>query len=280
MEPTSEGIMFDIHTHSYCSDGMDAPEEVVRLAAETGLSLFALTDHDTLLGVPAALKAAAELGLPFLTGCEIEAQYADTLHILGLGVDLESPELAALMRKKLALREERNRKLSARLAELGMDCSSALVESAGATTKANYASALVKLGFAKDLSDAFGRILGRGCPAYIAQQHPSPEEVVGAIRAAGGAAVIAHPMKMKRCDPVSLIRDMARIGIEGVEAHYCGATEGETRLFSSLARENELFITCGSDYHGARRPTSPIGGAWRDCEDLRLTEAMLLNRFF
>lgn len=272
--------MFDIHTHSNCSDGMDAPEAVVQKAAAMGLSLFALTDHDTTLGVPAALKAAAELSLPCLTGCEIEAQYQDTLHILGLGIDLESPELAALMQKKLALRDKRNRKLSARLAELGMDVTPALVESAGATTKANYASALVALGYAKDLFDAFGRILGRGCPAYIPQEHPSPEEVVGTIRAAGGAAVIAHPMKMKKCDPGRLIRDMARIGIEGVEAHYCGATEGETRLFSSLARENGLFITCGSDYHGARRPTSPIGGAWEDCEDLRRTEELLLGRFF
>lgn len=272
--------MYDLHTHSICSDGMDAPTAVVQKAVELGMSLFALTDHDTMIGVPEALEEAAKYSLPCLAGCEIEAQYSDTLHILGLGIDINGPALGALMKKKIELRNERNRRLTARLIELGMDVTPALVESEGATTKANYASALVQLGYAKDMLDAFTRILGRGCPAYIMQEHPSPEEAVGAIRAAGGVAVIAHPMKMKKCDPAALIRDMARIGIEGVEAFYCGATEGETRLFSSLARDNGLFITCGSDYHGSRRPTSPLGGAWRDCEALRRTEELLLARFF
>ena len=105
------------------------------------------------------------------------------------------------------------------------------------------------------------------------------ERIPADIRAAGGVAVIAHPMKMKRCDPGALIRDMARIGIEGVEAHYCGATEGETRLFSSLARENGLFITCGSDYHGGMRSYAPLGGAWRVSADLVKSEKILLNRY-
>ena len=271
--------MFDLHTHSYCSDGTDAPELVAEKAAQLGCTLFALTDHDTMNGVAAAKARAAELSLPFLTGCEIEAKYEDTLHILALGVDGENPALCELLARKEQNRIDRNRRLGERLAELGMDVSSALVESRGSTTRANYASALVELGFAKDLADAFDRILKRGRPGYVPQEHPSPEEVIGTIRQAGGVAVIAHPMKMDKCDPGRLIADMARLGCWGVEAFYSTATEGQTRLFASLAREHGLFVTCGSDYHGERRAYAPLGGAWRDCAELRRTEAWLLRRF-
>jgi len=268
--------LFDIHTHSYCSDGADAPAAVVENAKAAGLDLFALTDHDTVIGLPEACARAKELNLPMLTGCEIEADYEDTLHILALGIDHENPDFKALMERKIKLRDERNEKLTARLAELGMDVSSVLESSRGATTRANYAEALVKLRFAGSTGDAFERILGRGKIAYIHQQHPSPEEVIGIIEAAGGIAVIAHPMKM-RIDPAALISDMKRLGIRGVEAFYGTSTEGEKRLFATLARQNGLFVTCGSDSHGARRPKTHIGKGWEECEELRVTERMLLN---
>ena len=268
--------MFDIHTHSNCSDGYDAPNTVVEIAKQAGLDLFALTDHDSVSGLAQARKRADELALPIITGCEIEAEYADTLHILALGMNVENADFCALMDKKLRLRDERNVRLSERLKELGMDVSSALEQSRGATTRANYAAALVKLGYAESLNDAFSRILGRGCPAHIKQRHPDPREVVEIVEAAGGICVIAHPMKMK-LDPAKLIEDMKTIGIRGVEAFYGTATEGETRLFATLAKRNGLFITCGSDYHGARRPATHIGKGWQDVEELKLTERMLLD---
>lgn len=268
--------MFDIHTHSYCSDGDDSPAEVVQKAKEAGLELFALADHDTVSGLGEAYGAARSLKLPMLPCCEIEAEYADTLHILAVCMDTENADFAALMEKKLRIRDERNERLTARLRELGMDVSDALKPSRGATTKANYAAALVELGFAESLSDAFSRILGRGCPAYIKQVHPSPEEVIGTVEAAGGFCVIAHPMKMK-LDPAELILDMKKLGMRGVEAFYGTATEGEQRLFAALARQNGLFVTCGSDYHGAKRPKTYIGKGWQQCEELKNTEKLLMG---
>ncbi|MBR5947126.1 MAG: PHP domain-containing protein [Clostridia bacterium] len=268
--------MFDIHTHSYCSDGADAPAKVVENAKEAWLDLFALTDHDTVIGLPEAQKRAKELGLAMLTGCEIEADYADTLHILSLGMDYQNADFKALMERKIKLRDERNEKLTERLRNLGMDVSSVLESSRGATTRANYAEALVKLGHAESTADAFDRILGRGKIAFINQTHPSPEEVVGIVEAAGGICVIAHPMKMK-VDPAALIADMKRLGIRGVEAFYGTATEGEHRLFASLAKQNGLFVTCGSDSHGARRPRTHIGKGWETCEELKTAERMLMG---
>ena len=92
--------MFDIHTHSTHSDGTDTPAELVAKARAVGLSLFALTDHDSLRGIPEAARAAREIGLPFLAGCELEAEYEDTLHILGIGLDIENEALKALIREK------------------------------------------------------------------------------------------------------------------------------------------------------------------------------------
>lgn len=268
--------MFDIHTHSYCSDGADSPSEVVEKAKEARLDLFALTDHDTVIGLPEAEKRAKELRLPLLAGCEIEADYEDTLHILALGMDVENADFKALMKRKIIMRDERNEKLTARLAELGMDISSVLESSRGATTRANYAEALVKLGYAESTADAFDRLIGRGQIAFIKQPHPSPEEVIGTVEAAGGICVIAHPMKMK-VDPARLIADMKRLGIRGVEAFYGTATEGEQRLFATLAKQNGLFVTCGSDSHGARRPRTHIGKGWQQCEELKAAERMLLG---
>lgn len=268
--------MFDIHIHSYCSDGSDAPAVVAENAKAARLDLFALTDHDTVIGLEEAENRACELGLPFITGCEIEADYEDTLHILALGIDRENSDFKALMERKIIIRDERNEKLTARLAELGMDVSSELESSRGATTRANYAEALVKLGHAKNTTEAFDRIIGRGQIAFIKQQHPSPEEVVEIVRAAGGLSVIAHPMKMK-LDPARLIADMKRLGFHGVEAFYGTATEGEHRLFATLARQNGLFVTCGSDSHGARRPRTHIGKGWKECEELKKAERLLLG---
>ena len=108
---TEENTMYDLHTHSRCSDGSESPEHVAELAKAAGIELLALTDHDCVRGVPAALSRAAPLGLRMLPGVEAEADYADTLHILGIGQDIDAPCFQKLLAEQTALREERNRLL-------------------------------------------------------------------------------------------------------------------------------------------------------------------------
>ena len=103
--------MYDLHTHSRCSDGSESPEHVAELAKAAGIELLALTDHDCVRGVPAALSRAAQLGLRMLPGVEAKADYADTLHILGIGQDIDAPCFQKLLAEQTALREERNRLL-------------------------------------------------------------------------------------------------------------------------------------------------------------------------
>lgn len=270
--------MFDLHSHSICSDGSETPEAVIDIAFNAGADLFALTDHDCVGGVGSALRHAAKIGLSMLTGTETEAEYPSTLHILGLGMDINEVGLVKLMKTQEQYREDRNAKLEKKLREVGMDVSSVLERSAFCTTRANYAAALVKAGYALDMNDAFNRIVGRDGIAYIKQEHPSTKEIITAINNAGGVAVVAHPMKMQ-CDHRTLIAELAEFGLWGVEAYYPSATPGETRLFSSLARQFGLFVTCGSDFHGSRRPDAKIGCCYRECDDLKRTREELNKRF-
>ena len=263
---TEENAMYDLHTHSRCSDGSESPEHVAELAKAAGIELLALTDHDCVRGVPAALSRAAQLGLRMLPGVEAEADYADTLHILGIGQDIDAPCFQKLLAEQTALREERNRLLEIKLRKMGMDVSDYLIRSES-TTRANYAAALTAAGHAENTAD-------------IKQKHPSPQAVIDAVTGAGGAAILAHPMLMKKCDPHELVRDLADKGIWGIEAFYGAATEGETRLFSSLSREFGLFATCGSDFHGKSRPNAPIGSGWRSCAQLEAALSELCRRFF
>ena len=141
--------MYDLHTHSRCSDGSESPEHVAELAKAAGIELLALTDHDCVRGVPAALSRAAQLGLRMLPGVEAEADYADKLHILGIGQDIDAPCFQKLLAEQTALREERNRLLEIKLRKMGMDVSDYLIRSES-TTRANYAAALTAAGHAEN----------------------------------------------------------------------------------------------------------------------------------
>lgn len=259
--------MYDLHTHSICSDGSDSPQKVAELAWEKGLDLLALTDHDCTDGVEAAMKRADELGLSMLAGAEMEASYRATLHLLTLGIDYRSNAFRHLVVAQDAFRLERNEKMERKLRKIGCNVSDFIDRRSKSITRFHYAAALVKAGYAESIDEAFKKYVGEGGTAYVKQERFSPEKVIRAANDAGGIVVIAHPMKMK-CDPCELISEMKQKGVWGVEAYYSTATEGEIALFSSLARSNSLFVTCGSDYHGASRPKCEIGISYRDVREL------------
>ena len=189
--------MFDLHTHSDFSDGTLPPEKLIEEAAKSGLRLIALTDHDTAGGVKRAAARARELAVGFLRGIEMEARYEDQLHILGLGIDPESEHIAELIRLQAERREARNAEVLRLLKKDGMDAEAFLEPTQGTVTRANMARAMADAGFARSVNDAFRSYLGRGQRYYVPQLHPSMPQVVDAIRASGGVAVLAHPMKMK-----------------------------------------------------------------------------------
>lgn len=272
-----EANKFDLHMHSVCSDGADTPATVVEKAERAGLKLMALTDHDTTAGIDEALHAGCERGIRVLPAAEIDTEWPGELHILGLDLDIANSEFHALLTRAQARRMERNAGILARLKRAGYDASPYLDDTGGNVTRLHIALALVKGGYANDAKDAFKRFLGRGCVGHYLLPRPTPEEVVSAILAAGGVPVWAHPFHGG--DNVhKTLEVLLGAGIRGVEAYHPSASAGQSEILVSLARQNGLLVTCGSDSHGANRPEAPIGCTWRDTPELRETYAYLTQR--
>lgn len=273
----SMACRFDLHNHSNCSDGTDTPRRVVERALENGCALVSLTDHDTVSGLAEACAAGRELGIQVLPGVEIDAEWPTELHILGLGVDAAGERLTELMEEAALRRQRRNSQILRLLKGAGADVEPYLSPSANTTTRLHIALALISAGLAQDKSDAFRKWLDPGRPGYVHAQRPSPEDAVGAILDAGGVPVLAHPCHLKG-DIHSLIDRLIRAGLRGLEAYYPSSTKGQTELYTSLARQNGLLITCGSDSHGANRPQVWPGCAWQDVPELEESFTYFMQR--
>lgn len=276
-EDTMEFHPFDLHMHSIYSDGTDSPRALVGRAANAGMRMIALSDHDTLAGVPEALAAGAELGLTVLPSVEFDCEWPSELHILGVGVQPAHAALQTAMETSRARRGERNRHIEAQLAQAGMDILPHMPETPGARTRLHYAVALVAGGYAKSKSDAFTRILGRGGAGYYVVPRFTPQEVVECIHAAGGLAVLAHPCHY-RGNIHALVHMLAAHGLGGIEAYYPHTDEGQKALFQSLAAQYGQLLTCGSDCHGKNRPDVDIGCAYTPVPELEKTYRLLLAR--
>ncbi len=273
-----ERNIFDLHLHSQYSDGSDTPAQVVRRAAEARVTLLSLTDHDTALGVPEAVAAGRECGVLVLPGVELDTEFAEELHILGLGIDLDEPKLAAALELARRRREVRNAEILKKLAATGCDAAPYMMPYMGTVTRMHIARALVAAGYTADVRAAFRSFLGRGCPGFCEAERVSPREAIALIRGAGGVAVLAHPCHMK-CDMHALVAELAADGLGGIEAYYAASTEGQTQLFSSLAAQHGLLVTAGSDYHGPERPANLPGCAWRDVPELARAFDFFLTYF-
>jgi hypothetical protein len=263
----------DLHTHSTASDGACEPDEVVRLAEARRLAAVALTDHDTLDGVARATEAAREFPrLRFITGIEVSARFTPgTLHILGLGIDPAAAALRGIIEQLLQARVERNPRIIAKLQALGMGIGMEDVQAAAlAETHPNkrvfgrlhIALALARKGVVAGVREAFDRFLDKGRPAYVEKERLAPAEVIGAIRAAGGAVVLAHPVHLEcanRSELERVVRSFMRSGLDAIEVYHSDHDDRQTRMYLDLARRLGLGITGGSDFHGANKPGARLG---------------------
>jgi predicted metal-dependent phosphoesterase TrpH len=248
--------MIDLHTHSTASDGGLSPAALVAHAAAEGITALALTDHDTVAGLAEARAAAAEAGVRFISGVELNIEWAQgEFHLLGLGLRRPSAELSALIGALQTERRRRNEEIfrllrseypAASLAELAAHLPG------GTVGRPHIADYLVEKGIAADRQDAFDRFLSKGRRYYAEHAGAKLADAVRAIRASGGRAVIAHPLslhvswsKFER-----LLRYFRKAGIEGLEAWHPGARAAECARFEALAGKAGLFVTAGSDFHG------------------------------
>lgn len=249
------GIFADLHVHSTASDGVFSPAEIVRQAAEIGLEAIALTDHDTLAGVPEARLAAANAGIELVAGIELSCGWPGkdvSLHVVGLFLDETSESLVRLLDDQKKHRFHRAMEIIDRLQHLGFPMDPLRERFAASTEKVlgrpHVARYLVEIGAIPDFQQAFEQYLRRGRPAYVQKKHVLPEDGIAAIHGAGGMAFIAHP---------GLISDWSAVwGLikhhpwDGVEAHYSEHTPEQFDFFRRLAAENGWLMSGGSDYHG------------------------------
>lgn len=272
----------DLHTHSTASDGTDAPSDFPRLAKQAGLDAFALTDHDTTMGLAPAAIAAKKAGIQFVPGIELSivadpfaeaSPLADdgptdmgSIHLLGYHVSNDSEALTIIETKLRKARETRNPQIIDKLAELGVriDYQDVLeLAQAGsddnpdehAVGRPHIAQLLVQRGYVKSMHEAFARYLGPGAAAYVPRELPTADRAIDALHRAGGVAVLAHPVHLglSAADLEHHIARLADLGLDGIETHHSDHEPSDTKQLTALAERFDLLTTGGSDYHGSRK---------------------------
>jgi len=257
--------LVDLHTHSTASDGTYSPKELVRLAKKIGLNGLALTDHDTLSGLKEAFEEAKKLELPFLCGIEISVKYERQghFHLLGYFLTPEIPEIEETLKKLQEARRKRNQKVVEKLQALGIDITyeELLRMGKGEIGRPHIARLLFEKGVVKNIQEAFEKYLKKGAPAYVPKSLLSPEEAISLILKAKGVPVLAHPVSLKLPEEelFSYIKQLKSSGLKGIEAYYTEHTKEFTEFLLDLAKELDLLITGGSDFHGENKPDIKLG---------------------
>lgn len=282
--PSSPRCVVDLQAHTSCSDGSDSPAELVARAARLGLRVLAITDHDSILGVDAALAAGAQHGVEVVPGLEFSTRnepardYAD-INILAYGFRRRDPDLRQVLEAVAASRLDQKLRQIERLQSYGVDApvDEVLALAGGLPGRVHIAQvALARNPHRfRSISDVFDQYLAADAPnsTYVARNYSlTVEDAIQVTHAAGGVAVLAHPGLYRRVHDVDgLVRRLAQAGLDGVEVHYPYAqAQSKTpaadarRLvahFGELASALSLLQTGGSDYHGAAKPDIELGAA-------------------
>ena len=262
--------MIDLHVHSNHSDGTCSPEELVSLAQTSGVSVFALTDHDTVSGVRKAKDAAAQSAssgpeVTVISGVEISAAYKKKdIHILGLFVDETNPVLLAALEEAVTARDLRNEHMVERFRSLGIPLTLEdlrLMNPDTVITRAHFANYLIKHGHVKTSQEAFSRYLGYDAPCFVPREYMQPERAVSLILQAGGLPVLAHPLlyKLPPAELEALLKRLSEAGLKGLEVYYSSNSGFDEQVCFGLANRFGLLMTGGTDFHGANKPNLFLG---------------------
>lgn len=251
--------LINLHTHSTFSDGTLTPAELARAAAKAGIRYFSLTDHDGTGGWAEMEPALKEAGLAYCYGVEISTGLHENLHVLGYGVNPADPVLNAKLAEFRGRRVVRIKNILELLKGLGIDISFDELPRPGnrSVGRPQVADVLRARKLVPSRNQAFKRYLGPGAAAYVPPNGPAIEEAIGAIKAAGGKAVLAHPGAVGKHLDLPAWKDM---GLDGLEAFYPAHTGNATREFISLAARHGLFVTAGTDFHGPGTERGDMGG--------------------
>jgi len=258
-------MKYDLHSHSYYSDGSLSPTELVNQAEEAGISHLALTDHDSVSGLQEAQSAAQISELQLIDGVELSCNWQhQLLHVVGLNVDSDNSTLLAGIEQNRQRRFDRAEAMFEDFEKHDIfirDQVQALIHHDAVPTRPHFAEALVEQGYAKNKKQAFKRYLVHGKPGFVPMQWPTLDEVGEWVTAAGGIAVLAHPTRYKftRSKLVRLIDDMLAAQIHGIEITTAITTSSQASMLSQLALEHDLLASTGSDFHSNDQHWAKLG---------------------
>ena len=265
----------DLHAHSTASDGAKSPADAIAAAHAAGLAALALTDHDTLGGIPEAQAAADAVGLRLVPGVELSVHQGEVeVHILGLHIR----DVSAMQSQLEIYRDRRVTRAEAiveRLGTLGVPLEMSAVLTAadgGAVGRPHVARALIAGGYVKDNREAFDRYLAAGRPAYVDKERLEVAEGIALIHAAGGIAVMAHPAgdgRRERIEP------LVALGLDGLEVRHPSHSSEDAKRIKALADFFDLVPSGGSDWHGAMQGGRVLGALnvpfeWLEAQDARV----------
>jgi 3',5'-nucleoside bisphosphate phosphatase len=256
----------DLHCHSTVSDGTLAPEVVARRAADMGVELWALTDHDEVGGLHTAREAAHAAGMDFLTGCEISVSFADvTVHIVGLGFDIDDEKLRQGLSRTRGGRGERALEMAEELRKVGIrgafEGALRYVGNPELISRTHFARFLVETGVCADTHEVFRRYLTEGKPGFVPHRWARLGDAVRWIREAGGVAIIAHPARYAISPTVeyALFSEFVTHGGQGVEVVTGAHSAAEQQKYADMALEFDLLASRGSDFHSPDESHTELG---------------------
>ncbi len=257
-------MLADLHCHSLCSDGQLSPSDLVDRAAEQGVTMLALTDHDTLDGLDEARQQAQKHDMQIVSGIEFSSVWNGMgIHIVGLGFDEQHPVMQAAVTRQEACRYERAKTIAIKLEKQGVEgiWDKAVEIANGAQIgRPHFAEALIQLGKVSNMAQAFKKYLGAGKAGDVKTLWPEMAEVVSWIRESGGVAVVAHPDKYKLTGTKLklLLKAFVEAGGNGLEVTTGGMESSFSQRMAQLCDEYGLLGSQGSDFHGPR-PWSELG---------------------
>ena len=266
----------DLHTHSTASDGTLKPAELVAAALAAGLKAIALTDHDTVQGLPEACAAGNELGLEVIGGCELSVEWPQgSMHLLGLWLPATPLRLKATLEHLTELRKSRNETIIANLRSYGVDITyDELADAADGTIgRPHIAQLLIDKGKAVNFQDAFLNWLRPGTKGYAPKEKLQPRQAIELLKEESATVILAHPctLRLAEGELEAALRELKDWGLDGVEVIYSMHTQAQTNTYAGLCRKLDLLVSAGSDFHGGNKPGIALGrgkGGLRPSYDL------------
>jgi predicted metal-dependent phosphoesterase TrpH len=258
-------MIVDLHTHSYYSDGVLSPKDIVMKAVNAGCEFFSLTDHDSIEGLKEASMCSKDLNLNFIQGVEISAKHlSQSIHIVGLGVNPYNKPLLDGLMKNNKLRINRAKEIGKSLAHAGIENAYEKTKSLSKTkyiTRTHFAQMMIKEKICNNLPSVFKKYMTGNKPGAVKVDWASSVEVINWIHQSGGLAILAHPLryKLSLTKMKKLVGELKEFGLDGIEIVNSFSSLDDIAKSKKIADEYELLYSCGSDFHGWPNQSIELG---------------------